>query len=59
MLILVLLYIVIVVILFRNFRVFGTAIVMSAVLNLFIPVSANVGPGMVIVIRIMQGLIEV
>lgn len=39
-------------------RVFGTAIASSAALNLLIPWSANVGPTMMIVIRICQGLIE-
>ncbi|GAB6029806.1 hypothetical protein CHUAL_005518 [Chamberlinius hualienensis] len=38
--------------------VFGTAIAASAFFNLFIPWSAKVGPGMVITIRVVQGLIE-
>jgi hypothetical protein len=40
-------------------RVFGSAIAVSAFLNLLIPGAATMGPGAVIIVRILQGLVEV
>lgn len=39
-------------------RIFGTAIACSAFLNLFLP-GAFEFPGVIIIIRVMQGLVEV
>ena len=39
-------------------RIFGTAIACSAFLNLFLPGAFEV-PGVIIIIRVMQGLVEV
>ncbi|XP_015911653.1 vesicular glutamate transporter 1 isoform X2 [Parasteatoda tepidariorum] len=39
-------------------RVFGTAIAVSSCLNMLLPGAARVGPGLVIVVRVLQGLVE-
>lgn len=39
-------------------RVFGTAIAVSAFLNMLIPGAAKIGFSMVMVVRILQGLVE-
>jgi MFS transporter, ACS family, solute carrier family 17 (sodium-dependent inorganic phosphate cotransporter), member 6/7/8 len=39
-------------------RLFGTAIAISAFLNLFLPVVFE-EPGIIIIFRVMQGLVEV
>ena len=41
------------------FRIFGLAIGISAFLNLFIPGAAQVHYGLVMAVRILQGLVEV
>ena len=41
------------------YRVFGTAIAVSAFLNMLLPGAAKVHPAMVIIVRILQGLVEV
>lgn len=40
-------------------RVFGTAIAVSAVLNMLIPKAADSGVFFVVLVRILQGLVEV
>jgi hypothetical protein len=40
-------------------RVFGTAIAMSAFLNMLLPGAAKLHPGYVMFVRILQGLVEV
>ncbi|GIX79147.1 vesicular glutamate transporter 3 [Caerostris darwini] len=40
-------------------RIFGTAIAISAFLNLLIPKSAQIHASMVMVVRILQGLVEI
>ena len=42
-----------------SFRLFGLAIGISAFLNLFLPGAAQVHYGLVISVRILQGLVEV
>lgn len=41
------------------FRVFGAAIVLTSIFNMFIPSAARVHYGCVIFVRILQGLVEV
>jgi len=43
----------------NNFRIFGTAIALSAVLNLLVPEAARLGYGVLMIVRIAQGLVEV
>lgn len=40
-------------------RVFGAAILLTSVLNMFIPSAARVHYGCVMFVRILQGLVEV
>lgn len=40
-------------------RIFGTAIACSSFLNLLVPGAILLHPGVVILIRVMQGLVEV
>lgn len=40
-------------------RVFGAAIVLTSILNMFIPSAARTHYGCVICLRILQGLVEV
>jgi hypothetical protein len=40
-------------------RIFGTAIAISAFLNLLVPGAATVSPTLVIIVRICQGFVEV
>jgi len=40
-------------------RVFGTAIAVSAFLNMLLPGAAKMHPGWVMFVRILQGLVEV
>lgn len=44
---------------FKSSRIFGTAIATSAFLNLLIPKSAQIHESLVIIVRILQGLVEV
>ncbi|KAF2349240.1 Major facilitator superfamily [Trinorchestia longiramus] len=44
---------------FPAHRVFGLAIAVSSFLNLFIPVTSRMHPVAVIIVRVMQGLVEV
>lgn len=41
------------------YRVFGAAIFLTSVLNMFIPSAARVHYGCVMFVRILQGLVEV
>lgn len=41
------------------YRVFGAAIILTSILNMFIPSAARVHYGCVIFVRILQGLVEV
>jgi hypothetical protein len=40
-------------------RIFGTAIAISAALNLLVPGAARMGYGYLMVVRVLQGLVEV
>lgn len=44
---------------FSSFRVFGFAIVATSFLNMFIPTAARMHFGCVIIVRVLQGLVEV
>jgi MFS transporter, ACS family, solute carrier family 17 (sodium-dependent inorganic phosphate cotransporter), member 6/7/8 len=44
---------------FCRFSVFGFALGISSFLNLFIPFAAKIHYGMVMIVRILQGLVEV
>ena len=39
--------------------IFGTAIASSAFLNLLVPGAISIHPGVVIIVRVLQGLVEV
>ncbi|KAL1139802.1 hypothetical protein AAG570_006779 [Ranatra chinensis] len=39
-------------------RVFGTAIAASSMLNLFLPIAADIDPTVIIIVRVLQGLVE-
>lgn len=40
-------------------RIFGAAIISSACLNMFVPLSIYFNPIILIIVRILQGLVEV
>lgn len=44
---------------FHSLRVFGSAIAASAFLNMLLPGAAKMHPGWVMIVRIVQGLVEV